>query len=118
MTMRIKRSALKARRKQRFHRRRIAAVRSLRCESLEVRRLLAQTPVELTSGLLSISELVPFQNELYFSARGRETPAAPLSGAELWKINAQGDVSLVKDIAPGPGNSSPDELTVAVTSIE
>lgn len=89
-----------------------ASQRVLTAELLEGRRLLAQTPVELVSeNLLSIGELTEFQNALYFSARGRETADSSLSGSELWKVDAQGNLDLVKDIAEGPTNGMPRELT-------
>ena len=83
--------------------------RNMKLESLEDRRLLAQTPLELAVNLNSADELTNFSDGIFFSAVGRVGNESV--GNELWRVDSSGEVSLVKDIAEGPSNSTPDQLT-------
>ena len=70
---------------------------------------MAQTPLELATNLNSVAEFTNFGSGIYFSALGRVDDVSV--GNELWKVDSSGEVSLVKDVAEGPINSAPDQLT-------
>ena len=55
---------------------------------------------------LDVTPMVSFEGGLYFGGR------TATKGAELWSLNASGDVSLVKDLAAGDASSWPAEPTV------
>ena len=83
--------------------------RRVALEALEDRRLLSVdyglTPVD-TGGVTWWSSPVVFGDAIYFAANDAE------HGWELWKMDANEDVSLVSDIRSGSESSSPTELTV------
>ncbi|MBX3412277.1 MAG: hypothetical protein KF708_06125 [Pirellulales bacterium] len=78
-------------------------------ESLEHRRLLALAPVQFDQVL----DIETVGDQFYFSAAYESQQGAPGTvGVELWVSDGTtAGTRLVKDIRPGPANSSPQQLT-------